>query len=151
MPPRNISLVSSSGSQAHHQPSIHYPSLPIPEGHTPPGSAINALPPELLSEIFLFCVALWPTNDDYFIPSTHPSEFTYGDRLPWIAITQVCQYWRSVALACGELWNKLLFTSRETTNEMIRRSAGVILVVKAEHPWSDNISKSARTLYEIIR
>src|SRR3984957_19974655 len=125
MPPP-ISLVSGQ-SQAH-QPSIHYPSLKITER----GSAVNALPPELLSEIFLFCVALWPT------PFTSPDGFTCGYRLPWIAITQVCQYWRSVALACGELWNKLLFTSRETTNEMIRRSAGVILVVKAEHPWSDN-------------
>src|ERR1700722_752641 len=132
-PPHMPPLVSSGQSQAHH------PSLTITEGHPPPGSTINTLPPELLSEIFLFCVVLWPTKYNDYVPIfTSPNEFTCGHRLPWIAITQVCRYWRSVALACGELWNKLVFTSQEATNEMIRRSAGVVLVVKAEDQYFFN-------------
>ena len=128
---------------ARNQPSIHYPLPTIAKGHSLSARiTINHLSPELLSEIFLFCVAVWPTNSTHIPPFRGPSEFTCGDHLPWIAIAQVCRYWRSVALACGRLWNKLLFPSRKATNEMIRRSAGVVLVVKAGsdyQPTDENV------------
>jgi len=115
-------------------------------------TTIDRIPPELLSKIFLVCAALWPTQDldssldDYFVHSVGPGDFTCGDRLPWIAIAQVCPYWRSVALACGELWRGLLFSSPEATKEMLRRSKGVTLIVKAEGGYNPSIYENVRTV-----
>jgi hypothetical protein len=115
-------------------------------------TTIDRIPPELLSKIFLVCAVLWPTQDldssldDYFVHSVGPGDFTCGDRLPWIAIAQVCPYWRSVALACGELWRGLLFSSPEATKEMLRRSKGVTLIVKAEGGYNPSIYENVRTV-----
>jgi hypothetical protein len=99
---------------------------------------INLLPPETLSKIFLACTLCWTAYDrrggrdelDEFIPHSH---------LPWIEITRVCRYWRSVALACPELWGALIFSRREATMKMIHLSKGAALIVKAGDIHQPNI------------
>ncbi|KAH6917640.1 hypothetical protein BKA70DRAFT_1487733 [Coprinopsis sp. MPI-PUGE-AT-0042] len=59
---------------------------------------ISRLPVEVLSEIFLFLAALIPYEEDA------------KKRPGWIAITYVCQRWRSVALGCPHLWSSISFT-----------------------------------------
>ena len=107
-------------------------------------AAISHFPPELLSKIFLICAALSPTDElDNRTRDQDQNHFECADNLPWIAIAQVCRYWRSIVLGCGELWRRLVFSSPEATSEMVRRSNGVPLIVQAE--GYDG------TLYENIR
>ena len=112
-------------------------------------AAINRIPAELLSKIFLVCVAVWPSGSEdryyYLSRSKGPNDFTCGGGLPWIAIAQVCQYWRYSALGCGELWSGLLFSSSKATRKMLRRSNGANLTVKAEsHSAIDPILERVR-------
>ncbi|KAH9013349.1 hypothetical protein EDB84DRAFT_901338 [Lactarius hengduanensis] len=59
--------------------------------------AAVAIPTEILRAIFLCCVG---------VPGSPVESFTASHVHPpnWIAITQVCQRWRSVALGINELW-----------------------------------------------
>ena len=115
-------------------------------------AAINHIPAELLSKIFLVCVAVWPSGSEdryrYLSRSKGPNDFTCGSGLPWIAIAQVCQYWRYTALGCGELWRGLLFSSSKATTKMLRRSHGTNLIVKAQIAEShfDPILKRVRLI-----
>jgi hypothetical protein len=114
-------------------------------------AAINCIPPELLSKIFLVCVAVWPSGseDRYLSGFKGPNDFTCGVCLPWIAIAQVCRYWRYSALGCGELWRGLLFSSSKATTKMLRRSNGANLVVKAqiaEFPFKPMILERVRLI-----
>ena len=113
------------------------------KGHSGPAQPINAdpaidhFPPELLSKIFLICAASLPT-DKLFERA--------ADHLPWIAIAQVCRYWRSIALGCGELWRRLVFSSPEATGEMVRRSNGVPFIVQARSSYDRDIYENIRTV-----
>jgi hypothetical protein len=50
----------------------------------------------------------------------YEDDVTCGGYLPWVAIARVCIYWRSVAVACGNL--------EEATKEMICPSNGAALI-----------------------
>jgi F-box-like len=79
------------------------------------------LPPELLCKIFVAC--LRPPLVDF----AHCWDYDRNKR--WNTITQVCRYWRSVALGYPDLWKRILFFNRKVTEEMIRRSQGTSLEV----------------------
>ncbi|KAJ6581557.1 hypothetical protein B0H19DRAFT_1115833 [Mycena capillaripes] len=56
---------------------------------------ISSLPPEVLCQIFLFCV---------------PSIPEVGNSgLGWLTVTHVTHLWREVALGCPELWANIIF------------------------------------------
>ncbi|KAI9447514.1 hypothetical protein H4582DRAFT_7458 [Lactarius indigo] len=60
-------------------------------------NAAVALPTEIIRAIFLYCVGVPGSPVESFAAShVHPPN--------WIAITQVCRHWRSVALGTNELW-----------------------------------------------
>lgn len=69
-------------------------------------SSIRRIPPEILSEIFLFagagCRMRWP----------RPQDELDVDDTPWV-ISRVCSFWRAVALSVPKLWStlQLEFTS----------------------------------------
>ncbi|KAJ7180713.1 hypothetical protein C8R46DRAFT_1070365 [Mycena filopes] len=97
-------------------------------------AAIYALPPELLSDIFLFCV------------SATSREVT---GLDWLAITHVTRRWRQVALNCPELWANIILR-RKLVPIMLARAKMVPLVIKVvlgdHRPYQvqqirDNISR----------
>ena len=125
------------------------------KGHSGPAQPINAnaainhFPPELLSKIFLICAALSPTVE--FVNPTRDQNFECTDHLPWISIAQVCRYWKSIALGCGELWRRLVFSSPEATNEMVRRFNGVPLIVQAESSYDRGIYENIRTVISDMR
>jgi len=126
------------------------------KGHSGPAQPINAdpaishFPPELLSKIFLICAASWPT-DELIDRTRYQDNFECADHLPWIAIAQVCRHWRSIALGCGELWKRLVFSSPEATNEMVHRSNGVSLIVQAESFYDRGIYENIRTVISDMR
>jgi len=88
---------------------------------------ISDLPPEVLSEIFLYTAAV-DSEDTY---STLWSTWTsYG----WIRVSHVCKHWRSVALSCPALWCNLTMTRREWTTELLARSKKAPLYVTMTSP-----------------
>ncbi|KAH7887151.1 hypothetical protein F5I97DRAFT_2021313, partial [Phlebopus sp. FC_14] len=65
-------------------------------------SAIRRLPPEILGEIFLYCLPEYP-----YITQCH--------RYTPLVLTWVCQRWRSIAMATPQLWSSLAMTLHKTT------------------------------------
>src|ERR1700728_3921015 len=80
------------------------------------------LPPELLIMIFIACAAQPSGTFD-------AGYWSLAVNMQWIAVTHVCRYWRSVALGCANLWQRLFFFNPDVTKEMIRRSKGTDLEV----------------------
>ena len=78
------------------------------------------LPPELLSAIFLEYVQ----QDEGFAP------FATALVPPWVNVSYVCRYWRSVALNCANLWAHLFFASSEWMDELLRRSKTAPLIIR---------------------
>ncbi|KAJ7045860.1 hypothetical protein C8F04DRAFT_1227921 [Mycena alexandri] len=77
-------------------------------------AAISALPPEILSHIFLFCVY---------------ANCAEGTTLDWLAITRVTQRWRQIAMSCPELWANIIFR-RKLLPIMLARAKMVPLVMR---------------------
>ncbi|KAJ7759262.1 hypothetical protein B0H16DRAFT_1535012 [Mycena metata] len=77
-------------------------------------AAISALPPEILSHIFLFCVC---------------GSSGQGDGLDWLPITRVTRRWRQIALDCPELWANIIFR-RKLVPIMLSRAKMVPLVIR---------------------
>ncbi|KAF7363836.1 hypothetical protein MSAN_01041600 [Mycena sanguinolenta] len=65
---------------------------------------ILALPPEILAEIFIFCL---PIDDESYLPMT-PNV----DDAP-IVLCAVCRQWRHVAFTTPQLWRSILFEVRD--------------------------------------
>ncbi|KAF7358109.1 F-box domain-containing protein [Mycena venus] len=60
-------------------------------------SALRRFPPEILAEIFLFCVADVQADDEPGI---------FMNQAPWV-LGQVCGYWRKVACSTPRLWSQI--------------------------------------------
>ena len=86
------------------------------------------LPPELLAAIFLEYMRQF-------------EGFSCFARMvpPWVDVSYVCRYWRSVALNCANLWTRLFFVSSEWMDELLRRSKTVPLIIHTDfyHPKSN--------------
>ncbi|KAL1699363.1 hypothetical protein EV121DRAFT_216370 [Schizophyllum commune] len=77
---------------------------------------IQDLPPELLEEIFVHCV-----------PCGRGALYDEQD-VKWIAPTQVCRQWRTIALACQRLWaSAILFQKPFWTYTALRRAGNAPL------------------------
>lgn len=66
---------------------------------------INALPPEILGEIFLASLGkIFPVHDD--------------DSIPPLQFCRVCTYWQQTALSTPGLWTRLLINRSDVTQEI---------------------------------
>jgi len=88
--------------------------LSLPGPHSIP----CRLPPELLTAIFL-----------HYVQQYERFPFYTTGVLPWVNISYVCRYWRSVALNCANLWSHLFFASSEWMDGLLRRSKTVPLII----------------------
>jgi len=79
-------------------------------------SRICRLPPEILSQIFIFT-----TFTNVEIQLTLP--------LSLIRVTHVCRHFRAVALECPALWTEIYFPSTPWATEMLKRSKGADLIL----------------------
>ncbi|KDQ22388.1 hypothetical protein PLEOSDRAFT_163290 [Pleurotus ostreatus PC15] len=84
--------------------------IEVPEGNPPtPLGPMNRLPPEILSHTFEILQGPVPVEQ------------------PWPIFTQVCRWWRSVALAHRPLWSRIDMTKPKLTRISLRRSKGAPL------------------------
>ena len=51
---------------------------------------------------------------------------------PWVNVSYICQYWRSVALNCANLWTHLFFVSSQWMDELLRRSKMAPLIIRID-------------------
>ncbi|KAJ7089850.1 hypothetical protein B0H15DRAFT_274387 [Mycena belliarum] len=79
---------------------------------------IARLPPEILADIFVKCV---PVS----IRKLHNDS-------SWLNIARVCSRWRSVALACPELWSTVILWPPTLTLVAMERSKLAPLIVRAD-------------------
>ena len=70
---------------------------------------INHLPPELLSQIFSWCLPAVATGD---MTRTEVAPSGIYEQYPILAVTHVCQQWREVALTAPFLWSRIKVTGR---------------------------------------
>ncbi|KAF9000429.1 hypothetical protein BDQ17DRAFT_1427137 [Cyathus striatus] len=86
-------------------------------------SPARAFPPELLGEIFFHCLDL---SDD-----------PRNNSAPW-AVSQVCRWWRSVALSTPSLWNRapMLRLTKRTTSKAYASFLESYLYRSADLPLS---------------
>ena len=97
------------------------------------------LPPELLAAIFLECA------------QSYRDDFAYETEVPrWVAVSYVCQYWRSVALDCARLWAYPFFVSPEWIDEQLGRSKTVPLIVHIYDSWTLHDSGFLRSLEKLL-
>lgn len=85
---------------------------------------INALPPEILSNIFLFLVFTSPFIHNPFDPPASVKQAYW-----WLRCTRVCHYWREVALQFPTLWSFIVldaeYPSFEALHTFVSHSAQV--------------------------
>ncbi|KAI0061593.1 hypothetical protein BV25DRAFT_724670 [Artomyces pyxidatus] len=97
-----------------------------PDPKTPP---VSLLPTELLYEVFCY------------LPC-HIADLLRARQKPetptWLAVTQVCRYWRRVAYTCRELWAHIPLENKYWTKLALELSKDVPIVVEAdEFKWMD--------------
>lgn len=101
------------------------------------------LPVEVLSHIFLYLPG--PDCGEYCVPRTKP----------WLPVTQVCSYWRAVAVGCARLWTSIevLRVNPDWTAEMIKRSKRASIQLRAQlyDPSHHAISASKRVVTQLSR
>ncbi|KAF4581289.1 hypothetical protein EYR40_002875 [Pleurotus pulmonarius] len=76
---------------------------------SPRPGPMNRLPPEILSLTFAILQGPLPVEE------------------PWPIFTQVCRWWRSVALAHRPLWSRIDMMKPKLTRILLKRSKGVLL------------------------
>ncbi|KAI0038004.1 hypothetical protein FA95DRAFT_1613701 [Auriscalpium vulgare] len=118
------------------------PPIPRLEGSVPENEAhdqrdatvvtgIGRFPPELLIQIFGWCLEDRPWRDP------HSSRLTLG----WINITYVCQSWRSLAIECTHLWTHVSLAMGDAWVEEILRRSGQKDLHVDDFPQSGSLSQ----------
>ncbi|TFY78744.1 hypothetical protein EWM64_g5264, partial [Hericium alpestre] len=79
-------------------------------------SISGRVPPETLSEIFLYCA---PSKD----------QSPAGTIPTWMSITHVCRRWRAVALAHAAFWTTITCQNAPLTRLMLERSRNATVSV----------------------
>ncbi|EIW81626.1 hypothetical protein CONPUDRAFT_165715 [Coniophora puteana RWD-64-598 SS2] len=91
-------------------------------------------PAEVLEAIFEECAA--QAHDYVHGGRDWPFyECTGSCLMDWIHVTQVCAYWRIVALAHRRLWSHVVFFNPRWAREMIDRAGPIPLTVSARIHW----------------
>ncbi|KAJ7651174.1 hypothetical protein FB45DRAFT_32097 [Roridomyces roridus] len=98
--------------------SAQHPRLASSTSPMATSSPISALPPELLADIFVRCVPVTPRK--------------VQTNVSWLYITVVSKFWRSVALACPELWSTVVLSRPTWTDLFLDRSKTVPIVVRGD-------------------
>jgi hypothetical protein len=80
---------------------------------------IARLPPEILTEIFMFVINLYHACCP-------------RDAIRFLRLIGVCRYWRAMMMDSPRLWSSLLFSNAELTAHMLQRSKLLPLVVRAD-------------------
>lgn len=94
---------------------------------------ISVLPTEVLAEVFLFRAASCRQTN-------HHVPIMSG----WIALSHVCKHWRTVALGCPSLWNRLVIARHaEWVPELLSRSKELPLSI---YMWLHGLPQSSDSL-----
>jgi hypothetical protein len=83
--------------------------------------ACGQLPPEILSEIFLWVRSLHAPG---------MRGMSYG----WTAVTSVCRRWRQAALGCARLWDRLDFSCPMWVETLMERSTDIAVDLHVVDP-----------------
>ena len=77
---------------------------------------------------------------------------SYARRVPpWVNVSYVCWYWRSVALNCANLWTRLFFLPLEWMDELLRRSKTAPLVVRIDfYGWESDLGPIRHSLEKAL-
>ncbi|GJE90032.1 F-box protein [Phanerochaete sordida] len=101
-------------------------------------ATINRLPPEVLGEIFVLVAQSYAENE--YFDRHHSNDFG------WLAVAQVCQRWRRVALDTARVWSFIPLRGRHIRwiDPLLQRSrrTGLTMI------QSDYKNKIARTVLE---
>lgn len=104
--------------------------------------SINRIPPEILSEIFMY----WMTDSRSILYYHRP-----GTRSLWIQIAQVCHHWREVALSSPRLWGDFTMGQADFTPEILLRSKQVPLKIKVSRTDARSLTALGLVLRELPR
>ena len=120
----NFNGISVTSREAFNEQATGIVPSPSPDRSNP-----CCLPPELLAAIFL----------EYMQRCEELSIYATSWVPPWVNVSYVCRYWRSVALNCANLWRHLFFVSSEWMDELLRRSKTAPLIIRIDFccPESD--------------
>jgi hypothetical protein len=118
-PSRDIALIKKTRKRIDKELAI----LNILKAHRNALAPISRLPPELLSQIFMYVARRedWPLDDG------QPS--FYRGCMSWMKVAGICRHWRAVALHFPMLWTDLCFSDYHLTRKMLRRSQNLPVTV----------------------
>jgi hypothetical protein len=97
--------------------------LNILKAHRNALAPISRLPPELLSQIFMYVCG----REDWWSYDGQPR--FYRGSMAWIKVAGICRHWRTVALQCPMLWVDLCLSDYHLTRKMLRRSQNLPVTV----------------------
>ncbi|KAF5342120.1 hypothetical protein D9611_001294 [Ephemerocybe angulata] len=102
--------------------------------------SVNRLPPEVLSNIFLFL--FW----------TMEREYREDHKVLWIRSTHVCRHWRAVALGCAALWTNFAFDMHgELMRTILPRSKNLPLSVTLKCDGATDVEALEAVLSQTTR
>lgn len=81
---------------------------------------VSRLLPEILLEIFSIIVNEWRRK--LYLHSTSPRRHRPTVSYTWLGITQVCHYWRELAVQSPKLWYTIVLNKEQYIGTMLRRS-----------------------------
>lgn len=119
-------------------PNIITGPLDIHQNHQSP---LLTVPPEILSNIFIFLIDIAPLSKrsrSYWDIGRVKQTSSSNGWLGWIVITHVCRYWRQVAIETPALWTQISFViGRQWMLEMMRRAKQAPVTIR--YPGSSNV------------
>ncbi|KAF6759739.1 hypothetical protein DFP72DRAFT_115953 [Ephemerocybe angulata] len=102
--------------------------------------SVNRLPPEVLSNIFIFL--FW----------TMEREYREDHKVFWIRSTHVCRHWRAVALGCAALWTNFAFDMHgELMRTILPRSKNLPLSVTLKCDGATDVEALEAVLSQTTR
>ncbi|KDQ49767.1 hypothetical protein JAAARDRAFT_615839 [Jaapia argillacea MUCL 33604] len=124
---------------------IQHPAAVL-EGAENSQQGISLLPTELLTGILLSVVTSEQRRAQHMI-DVSPNHY---DCSRWLAVSQVCCYWREIVLGCAEMWRCLFLGNPTMTAEMVSRSMGVpLIVVSDENPHREAVELALNQISRI--
>ncbi|KAI0330905.1 hypothetical protein GY45DRAFT_680779 [Cubamyces sp. BRFM 1775] len=90
-------------------------------------TTIARLPPELLSEVFLYVAKAAYEDPRASYNRYYHSSIFYA----WVSVTHVCRNWRAIALNTPRLWGHVVVSKKSVVDEMLARSKKAPLFVSA--------------------
>ncbi|EKM60301.1 uncharacterized protein PHACADRAFT_179654 [Phanerochaete carnosa HHB-10118-sp] len=117
--------------------------ITVAEGYTLSTSPISKLAPELLAEVFHWCILNVAAAR---LMNTAPPLAPYS----WLTIRHVCHTWRDVALAFPELSTHIWLTRPECVIDMLGRSGTLPLHIHSVERFYMNPTEEAEMLHMVL-